>query len=494
MIHDGGADRESRHETDHCPWIKVSDNTIVLNAKVTLRLLFLTTALMLVMQWRAHSVASAGIHDNDARIAAAAQQPISREPKRKAEVEGRAARISAAAQQPISRKPKRKTPSQGKSQLMQSEVSCGGHFAPTCAACPQGHGAEWCNGQCWFTDGQCVERPSFVHPDYHVLLKEAPFQPVSTEDGTYVNIILVKTPFSSQRHEQLFQQYKDDILFLGISSFESFPLSSPNPFSANFSNSLYQSKFPGWLTMMRHPENYFNVTKYILLSQSDFNLDPPLDYGRKNEHLPKKYDFTYSGTDQDVANGCVGWSCFAKNWTFALQALEIMCSDEFNLTGVLVATKDKHGKKACAIPPACHGKMQQTTYLANQNDFYHYVVQSKFLFVPQVYDASPRVTTQALSINVPLLMNDNIVGGWKYLNPQTGEFFHDLSNFKTALTRIIERTKVVDEAATASYQPRTYVTKHYGNALEGVKFKNFVLEHWSDRVSLPDGTKWLFPA
>jgi len=35
-------------------------------------------------------------------------------------------------------------------------VSCGGHFAPTCAECPQVHGAAWCNGQCIWRNNQCI--------------------------------------------------------------------------------------------------------------------------------------------------------------------------------------------------------------------------------------------------------------------------------------------------------------------------------------------------
>ena len=39
----------------------------------------------------------------------------------------------------------------------------------------------------------------------------------------------------------------------------------------------------------------------------------------------------------------------------------------------------------------------------------------RFAYIPQVHDASPRVTTQALMNDVPLLMNRNIMGGWKYV-------------------------------------------------------------------------------
>ena len=116
--------------------------------------------------------------------------------------------------------------------------------------------------------------------------------------------------------------------------------------------------------MFRKPEEIFpSHVKLLLMSQSDFALPSfdPIEY-------EKKYDFIFSGTDQDVANDCVGWSSYAKNWTFAVEALEVMCG-EFGLTGVLVATKDKQGKKACSIPDSCKGKVVQTKFLS-QNEFF----------------------------------------------------------------------------------------------------------------------------
>ena len=49
-----------------------------------------------------------------------------------------------------------------------------------------------------------------------------------------------------------------------------------------------------------------------------------------------------------------------------------MCG-EYNLKGVLVATKSKDGRKACTIPKSCEGKMVQTTFLT-QADKHIYIV------------------------------------------------------------------------------------------------------------------------
>lgn len=214
----------------------------------------------------------------------------------------------------------------------------------------------------------------------------------------------------------------------------------------------YTGMFDGFLHMLRPDDaaKWFPPhVKLLLMSQSDFSLP---NHAFRDYSVPRKYDFTYSGSDQDVRNDCVGWSSFAKNWSFVKEALEVMCG-EFHLKGVLVATIDKQNVKRCSIPKSCDGLITQTQYIS-QAEFHSYVEQSRFLFLPQIHDASPRVSTQALALDVPLLMNAYISGGWKYLNEKTGEFFHDLSDFRDALRKIITNADIEKH-----YEPRKWVTE-----------------------------------
>merc|ERR1712243_155755 len=41
-----------------------------------------------------------------------------------------------------------------------AKVSCGGHKADTCSGCPQGRGAEWCNGDCDWCQNSCQLKTS----------------------------------------------------------------------------------------------------------------------------------------------------------------------------------------------------------------------------------------------------------------------------------------------------------------------------------------------
>ena len=382
-------------------------------------------------------------------------------------------------------------------------VRCGGHTAPTCSDCPRGNGASWCNGECeWdYIHHTCIRssKLSHIHPDYFPIIERYAFQPVINNNGEYVNIIMVRSPFrQGKEDEDLYNYYKDEILFLGISSFESFPLQSPNPYSAKYESSYYLNMFPGFLHMMHQPEQYFpNGVKTVLMSQSDFNLDGPYKFGQQhatnNNDEEILYDFVYSGGDQDVETDCIGWASYNKNFSFVREALEVMCSDEFNVTGVLVANKNKANTKACTIPASCDGKIVQTTFLEDQREFFTYLSQSRWVFLPQICDASPRVSTQALSMNKPLLMNRNIMGGWKYLLPGvTGEEFHDTNDFKAQLRTILDNTR--GKKNKSPYKPLEFVRENYGNEIAGKRLLEFVKSHWGDRIDLPDGTKFLVPA
>mmetsp|Transcript_27363 Transcript_27363/g.42126 ORF Transcript_27363/g.42126 Transcript_27363/m.42126 type:complete len:497 (-) Transcript_27363:1448-2938(-) len=375
-------------------------------------------------------------------------------------------------------------------------VRCGGHSAPTCTECPNGNGAAWCNGECeWdYKTHECgrSSKLAHIHPDYFRIIQRYAFQPVVTNNGEYVNVVLVRAPFRDGGDEELYQYYKEEILFLGISSFESFPLRSPNPYSAKYESSYYLNMFPGFLHMMHQPSDHFppNV-KTLLMSQSDFNLEEPYFFGRQQQAQKEEilYDFVYSGGDQDVETDCVGWASYNKNFSFVREALEVMCSDEFNVTGVLVANKNKANTKACTIPSSCDDKIVQTTFL-DQRQFFTYLSQARWAFLPQICDASPRVSTQALSMNKPLLMNRNIMGGWKYLLPGvTGEEFNDIHDFRAQLRKILDNTR----GKNNPYEPLEFVRENYGNPVAGVRLLEYVKSHWGDRVDLPDGTKFLVP-
>ena len=41
--------------------------------------------------------------------------------------------------------------------VLGNQVRCGNHKANSCFECPQGNGAAWCNGQCKWVNGRCID-------------------------------------------------------------------------------------------------------------------------------------------------------------------------------------------------------------------------------------------------------------------------------------------------------------------------------------------------
>ena len=59
------------------------------------------------------------------------------------------------------------------------------------------------------------------------------------------------------------------------------------------------------------------------------------------------------------------------------------------------------------------------------------------MFVPNISDASPRVITEAKRYDMPVLVNENILGGWHNIIPgETGEFFTNEVNVSNGLNKI----------------------------------------------------------
>lgn len=300
-----------------------------------------------------------------------------------------------------------------------------------------------------------------------------PFVNFYDNTGNRLNIIGISKPFSGDEHLEEYKKYKDmGIIIIGISSYLEFPNMVSNPyenFVENYKKYKYKELCRAWLHGFRDPVNYFPLgTPNTLISESDF-MD--CNVAKPDESVTKEYDFIYICLKQDEKKEtCEDWATYNKNWELAQKCLKVMC-ERHKLRGLLV------GRSDCKLPGICH-QLMDTTNMLEYSKMLESYKKAKFLFVPNRADASPRVITEALLTDLPILVNENILGGWKYVNENTGVFFrdeHDISNRIETLLKGIKGNR---------FTPRKNFLSNYGVINTGKRLKDFLYNTFGGEINV----------
>jgi hypothetical protein len=318
-----------------------------------------------------------------------------------------------------------------------------------------------------------------------ILEMKRPFLNIYDDKGNRVNVVFVTHPFSRKDCEENYEKgKKEGIQYIGISSYCDFPAIISNPHDAMHDpkhiawNYNYFDLCKGWCYCFRNPQEFGIPPEYpqILLSESDF--------AKYNQHKPdtkvkKGYDFLYVCLkDNDKCED--GWQSYNRNWDEAEKCLDIMCN-KFHLKGLLI------GRINCKVPDSCHQMMETTDFL-EYNKFIKMYNKCRFAFVPNKLDASPRVMTEAICFNLPILCNYNITGGWKYITPEVGEYFNkETGDFEKSLAKFLKNFH--------TYKPREYYMREYPEEKKGKELLDFVVNCVGrDKLSFnPDEVKYLVP-
>lgn len=302
-----------------------------------------------------------------------------------------------------------------------------------------------------------------------------PFKNVRDENGNKLNVIAISAPFREEEHEKIYQELKEEGLhFLGISSYSEFPEKLSNPYESRFHeerNHDYLSMVSTWAHCFREPSINLKLSglPLILMTEADLKNTELYKYDPKNV---KEYDFMYVCLDDDeTGKTCKpGWQWHNRNWDLGKKCLKVMCRD-YNLKGVIV------GRQSCKFSGFCKGIVKTLPFM-EFNEFQKEMQKCRFLFVPNISDASPRVITESLCYNMPVLVNENIVGGWhNVISGVTGEFFTDENNMRPALDKLLENYD--------SYTPNKWYVENRGRLNSGKEFADFIKLHYPD-LNLPD--------
>jgi hypothetical protein len=292
-----------------------------------------------------------------------------------------------------------------------------------------------------------------------------------------LNVVLIGKPFATLREYRLYVKNINKFLYIGISSYMEFPYVPSNPDDnyeithEDFNNTepyhvdMYFEMCKGWLHCFREPSKYIPMDKpHALISESDFvdykNLTP-------DPKIEKEFDFLYSCPKVTKKSGCFDWVSYNKNWELALKCLPILCA-KFKLKGLLI------GREGCDIPEDCKPYITTTGWLDYGENIKQYN-RCKFIFTPNVRDASPRVLTEAMSFNLPILVNYDILGGWKYVTEQTGEFFKSELDLEASLNKFLPNLN--------KYTPRQFIIDNYGPVHTGRRLKKFLFENFKNQIT-----------
>ena len=293
-----------------------------------------------------------------------------------------------------------------------------------------------------------------------------PFLNLEDQNGKKINILVIRAYLDSEEsRKKMLDLYNDGWKFIGCSSNQSFPRCCDNPHGtyANCKNKDNQKiggkdieeYVMGWCHCFREPEKYIKHNIPLLLcSESDFNA---LDLVKLKPAKKKKYDYICVQPKNNPK--CTpGWHHYYKNWPLCEKVIKVL-SDEMGLKGLVIGWED------CPIHIK-NKKLVKTTGFLEYFEFIQKLRESKFLLLPNLEEASPRIETEAMAADVPIFVYENILGGWKYVNNETGVFFNE-KNIKKKAQKMMNNIK-----AGNVYHPRKHYTDNYD------KVQGKILRDW----------------
>lgn len=292
-----------------------------------------------------------------------------------------------------------------------------------------------------------------------------PFRYFKDERGRVLPIVSLGAFFRSDADKARYMEYiQKGIKIIGITSYKSFPKKITDVSEDKYhitDNFDYTGNIKNWLCCFRNASDFGFTSQNKLSDQSESDF-----YDVDTANTEKKYDFIYICNKDSDACDINGWNAINRNYRLALSCFPIMIS-EMGLRGLIV------GRVKCGLEEK-YGNMIETTDFLPYHELQTKMRQSRFLFVPNVLDASPRVVSECLIKGVPVLMNRHILCGYKYINRDTGVFFTDESDIRDAIVQLKERidNKQID--------PRQWWSQNYGVTNASVRLRNFLAECYPD--------------
>jgi hypothetical protein len=243
-----------------------------------------------------------------------------------------------------------------------------------------------------------------------------PFEAILDGAGRAADWVALHGPVTTSAQQDLFAELRHQgARFVGVTSYLDFPRGA-GPLD-------YEAVCEVWCHCFRDPEAYLSQgAPRALISASDFSDSRHMRRCVEDGTPAVAFDYLYVGSADP-------WKKAVKNWPLAAR-----CIPEINRT---------FGLKALVIgaPDETFALSADVAFLSSLPwpALLRAMASARFLFVPNVRDPSPRIVAEALCLDVPVLMNEAILGGWKYVNRFTGRFFESERDVLEATARVLAR-------------------------------------------------------
>ena len=251
--------------------------------------------------------------------------------------------------------------------------------------------------------------------------------------------IAIRGEFWTPESEKDFNELLKTKKIIGLSSYQNYPKFINNP-TENRGPTKEEDAFINkygnhvilWLHCFKDSINYIppSIPK-ILYSETD--QYPNVAYLNSIITKDKKYDFIASIQETE-------WNSWIRGLDIAKKWLNYM-ADVMKLK-ILVCGSNRRSDFSNNI---------DIIEFKPWGEFINILNSAKYLFCSSRYDASPRILIEAMALNMPVLLNENILGGWKYINDNTGMFFFYDEDINTRVN------KFLNHFSNQKYQPSMWV-------------------------------------
>jgi hypothetical protein len=274
------------------------------------------------------------------------------------------------------------------------------------------------------------------------------------EKNQATDYVGVRGEFENAETETLFCSLIGKKKFIGISSYQNFPQLNCNPFQnagypktrdAQFIHK-YGEHIVLWCHCFKDPFHYIPLSIPRLLYSETDQYAHVANLLQVNE--AKKYDCFVSIQDGE-------WNAWVRGLPILKRWVNYM-AEQMHLKILVCGTN-----RAKDFSPKVTTIDFQPWHL-----FLKAMSSCRFLLCASTYDASPRIIIEAIGLNVPVVLNEHILGGWKYINDFTGTLFcpdEPVEHKVKEVLRMCEKKQ---------YQPRVWLQENFDvNANKAMLFE-----------------------